>query len=477
MREHVTVCVSGARTATAPARLELVMVDLALPRGLDRTPPTGKPVITTVDVMPAEPPTAAEALAAPRFLLTTWPWRALLHVATSCVVASVALFPLLAALLPLLAVRSGLERGAVGSVVAGALAAAFLVAAFVLLLAPAVAWMERARLPLVDRRPLRPLPPRTWRQRWSGPLAWREWGFTKVLAVAAAVVGPLLAGLLVLELVTLLLPVLADGAPAQYLWWEVRTAADAAPFTVLAVLLLPVLPYAWTAIAAAHGALVRALLVPEDDEVAAELVEVTRSRARLVDAFEAERRRIERDLHDGAQQRLLGMTMQLGVAQLDTDPRSPAGIALAEAHQQAKDLMMHLRELIRGIHPPVLTDHGLPAAVAELADRCAVPVAVTADLSRRLPAAIESAAYFVVAEALTNVAKHSGASGAGVTLRESAGTLLVEVRDDGRGGARPGAGSGLTGLADRVAVAGGRLLLTSLPGGPTVLRVELPCPA
>jgi signal transduction histidine kinase len=125
----------------------------------------------------------------------------------------------------------------------------------------------------------------------------------------------------------------------------------------------------------------------------------------------------------------------------------------------------------------VLTDHGLPAAVAELADRCAVPVDVTADLSRRLPSGIESAAYFVVAEALTNVAKHSGASRAGVTLRANGGVLLVEIRDDGCGGARAGAGSGLTGLADRVAVAGGRLLLTSPTGGPTVLRVELPCPA
>jgi signal transduction histidine kinase len=453
------------------------MVGLALPRGLDRTRPTGASAITTVEVMLDEPSTAAAALATPRFLFTSWPWRALLHVATSSVVAAVAAFPLLAALLPLLAVRSGLERGAIGLVVAGALAAACLVAVFVLLLSPAVAWMERARLPLIDRRPVRSIAPRTWRRRWSDPLAWREWGFTVVLAVAAAVVGPLVAALLALELVTLLLPALADGTPAQYLWWEVRTATDAVPFTLVALLLLPVLPYAWTAIAAGHGALVRALLVPENDEVVAELGEVIRSRARLVDAFEAERRRIERDLHDGAQQRLLGMTMQLGVAQLDTDPRSPAGIALADAHQQAKDLMAHLRELIRGIHPPVLTDHGLPAAVAELADRCAVPVEVTADLSRRLPPGIESAGYFVVAEALTNVVKHSGAAGAGVTLREAAGALQVEIRDDGRGGARPGAGSGLTGLADRVAVAGGRLLLTSPVGGPTVLRVELPCPA
>ena len=274
--------------------------------------------------MPDEPPTAATALTSPRFLLTPWPWRALLHVASSSVVGAVALVPLLAALLPLLAVRSGLERGAVGLAVAGALAAAFLIAVFVLVLAPAVASMERARLSLVDRRPFAPTPPRTLRQRWTEPLAWREWGFTVALGVAAAVFGPLLGGLLALEAVTLLLPVLADGTPAQYLWWEVRTAADAVPFTIVALLLLPLLPYVWTAVAAAHGALVRALLVGADDgPAAAELVEVTSSRARLVDAFEAERRRIERDLHDGAQQRLVSLTLQLGVAQLDL----PTGIA------------------------------------------------------------------------------------------------------------------------------------------------------
>ncbi|MGI5130289.1 histidine kinase [Pseudonocardia sp. CA-107938] len=429
------------------------------------------------DVLSAEPTTAAAALASRRFLATRWPWRALLHVLSSSFVVALAAVPLLLALIPIVALRSPLERGAMGPVVAGVLAAAVLLGGFVLVVAPAVAWLERARLQLVDPRPVAMPGPRTWPQRWTDPLVWRECGYAVVLAVAGSAVGAVLVGLVTAELATLALPLLADGTTAQYLAWEIRTPADALPFTLVAALLLPLLPYAWTAAAAAHGALVRAMLVPDDEVLAAELVEVTRSRARLVDAFEAERRRIERDLHDGTQQRLLGMTMQLGVAQLDTDPRSPAGIALADAHRQAKDLMTHLRELIRGIHPPVLTDHGLPAAVAELADRSTVPVEVTADLPRRLPPGIESAAYFVVAEALTNVAKHSGATRAEVTLRQHGRTLVVEIRDDGRGGARPGAGTGLTGLADRVAVAGGRVLLTSPDGGPTVLRVELPCPA
>jgi signal transduction histidine kinase len=137
--------------------------------------------------------------------------------------------------------------------------------------------------------------------------------------------------------------------------------------------------------------------------------------------------------------------------------------------------MAELRDLIHGIQPQVLTDLGLPAALSELADQSPVPVTVYSGLSGRLPGQAENTAYFAAAEALTNVAKHSGASSASVTARAAGGILVLEVRDDGRGGADPATGSGLTGLADRVAVAGGRMLLSSPPGGPTVLRVEIPC--
>jgi signal transduction histidine kinase len=205
-------------------------------------------------------------------------------------------------------------------------------------------------------------------------------------------------------------------------------------------------------------------------------VEVSRSRARLVDAFETERRRIERDLHDGAQQKLVGLTLQLGLARLDLSAATPAATAVATAYDQAKELMEELRELIHGIRPQVLTELGLPAALRELAGRAPIPVAVRPDLRRRLSDHLEATGYFVVAEALTNVAKHSGARTATVTAREHDGMLVIEVTDDGRGGADPRAGSGLTGLADRVAVADGRMLLSSPPGGPTRIRVELPCP-
>jgi len=146
------------------------------------------------------------------------------------------------------------------------------------------------------------------------------------------------------------------------------------------------------------------------------------------------------------------------------------------AHEQAKQLMADLRDLIHGIQPQILTDLGLPAALSELADQAPNHVTVYSALSGRLPGQAENTAYFAAAEALTNVAKHSGAAAASVTAQVVGSVLVLEVRDDGRGGADPGRGSGLTGLADRVAAAGGRMLLSSPPGGPTVLRVEIPCP-
>jgi signal transduction histidine kinase len=231
-------------------------------------------------------------------------------------------------------------------------------------------------------------------------------------------------------------------------------------------------------LAGGHGALARALLgAGADERLHGELAEIARSRTRLVNAFDTERRRIERDLHDGAQQRLVGLTLQLGVAQLDLPPGSPARAAVADAHDQAKQAMAELRELIHGIHPRVLTDRGLPAALRELADRCAVPVTVEAALPSRLPADVESTAYFVAAEALTNVVRHSTATAAGVAVRRTGGRLVMDIADNGRGGADPAGGTGLVGLADRIAVLAGTLSLTSPAGGPTTLHVELPCPS
>ncbi|MFI0734336.1 sensor histidine kinase [Streptomyces sp. NPDC021225] len=236
-------------------------------------------------------------------------------------------------------------------------------------------------------------------------------------------------------------------------------------------LLLPVAAYPIAAWAGARAAVSLAVLALGD----AELTEVRRSRARLVDAYEAERRRIERDLHDGAQQRLVALTMKLGLAGLDLPAGSRAAREVAEAHRMAKDALAELRELIRGVHPQVLTERGLPAAVRDVTTRSPMPVDLDVDLERRLPPAVEAAGYFAVCEALANAARHSGAARLRVGGRLRGGVLVLEVADDGRGGADPAAGTGLTGLADRVAAVDGRMLLSSPAGGPTRLRVEIPC--
>jgi signal transduction histidine kinase len=204
--------------------------------------------------------------------------------------------------------------------------------------------------------------------------------------------------------------------------------------------------------------------------------ELERSRRRAMDAAEAERRRIERDLHDGAQQRLVALAMTLGRAK-SRYGREPENIGplLDEAHHEAKQAVAELRDLTRGIHPPVLADRGLDAALSALAARAPVPVTVTVEMPVRPSQTVEAIAYFVVAEALTNVAKHADAHRASVHVRRVGDTLRVIVADDGRGGADPAGGSGLRGLADRVSGIDGRLTVASPPGGPTTLTVELPC--
>jgi signal transduction histidine kinase len=227
-------------------------------------------------------------------------------------------------------------------------------------------------------------------------------------------------------------------------------------------------------VAAVQVAMARLLLEPGASErLTARVDTLEQTRAGMVAAADAERRRIERDLHDGAQQRLVALALTLGRAKVTEDPNVSKRL-LDEAHGEAKEALVELRNLARGIHPAVLTDRGLDAAVSALAARCPVPVAVDVDLPRRAGPAIEAIAYFVVAEALTNVAKHSGANRAWLTVGLEGADLVVEVLDDGHGGADP-RGTGLTGLRDRVRAVDGTLALTSPPGGGTTLRVELPC--
>jgi signal transduction histidine kinase len=195
-----------------------------------------------------------------------------------------------------------------------------------------------------------------------------------------------------------------------------------------------------------------------------------------VEAAEGERRRIERDLPDGAQQRLVSLAMNLGMARqkFDSDPAAAQDL-FVDAHAEAKLALGELRALVRGIHPAILTDRGLDAALSALAGRVGVPVDVEVMLEHRPPTAVESAAYFVVAEALTNVARHASATRASVSVVEHEDLIVVEVCDDGIGGADLASGTGLAGLADRVDSIDGRMELRSPLGGPTVVRAELPC--
>ncbi|HVX44152.1 MAG TPA: sensor domain-containing protein [Mycobacteriales bacterium] len=219
------------------------------------------------------------------------------------------------------------------------------------------------------------------------------------------------------------------------------------------------------------------MLQPSDVEVLENRVEsLEDTRSRMVAAADAERRRIERDLHDGAQQRLVALAMALGraKARLDEDPAA-ARVLVDEAHGEAKLALTELRNLARGIHPAVLTDRGLDPALSALAERMPIPVEVRVDVPIRPSQGIEAVAYFVVAEALTNVTKHAAATRASVIVTRVGTWLRVDVVDDGVGGADMMRGSGIAGLRDRARAVDGDLTLTSPVGGPTTIRVELPC--
>jgi signal transduction histidine kinase len=202
----------------------------------------------------------------------------------------------------------------------------------------------------------------------------------------------------------------------------------------------------------------------------AQLAELRASRARIVSAGDAERKRLERDLHDGAQQRLLAAGLAL---QMLADDHGDAAL-LTEARSELQAGLRDLRELARGIHPAILTAQGLPAAVRSLADRAPVPISV-AVADGRHPEPVESAAYFVVSEAFANIAKHAHARSAAVSIERADGHLIVTIRDDGRGGAQSDGGGGLRGLADRVGALNGRMIVESPPGEGTVVKAEIPC--
>ncbi|MET9081438.1 sensor domain-containing protein [Streptomyces sp. NPDC004237] len=238
--------------------------------------------------------------------------------------------------------------------------------------------------------------------------------------------------------------------------------------------LWPVLPFIARGLSNADRAMVRGLLSPSD-ELERRIAELESDRGVVVDTAAADLRRIERDLHDGAQARLVNLAMGLGLAKekLLEDPDSAAAM-VEEAHGEVKLALQELRDLARGIHPAVLTDRGLDAALSSVASRCTVPVQVTADLPSRPAPAIEGIAYFTVSELLQNISKHSGARTASVEVWRTEDRLLIQVRDDGHGGANLDGGSGMRGLADRLGAVDGLFVVDSPAGGPTTVTAELP---
>ncbi len=235
----------------------------------------------------------------------------------------------------------------------------------------------------------------------------------------------------------------------------------------------------WTApwLLRACGAVARAMLAPAGRaELAVQVRHLAQTRAEAIDTGAAEMRRIERDLHDGAQARLVAMGMTLDAAGqiLDSNPAAARAL-LIEARDASAKALAELRDLVRGIHPPVLADRGLADAVRALALDSPLRPHLASELPGRLPAPVESAAYFAVSELLANVSKHAGASEAWIDVRHVGGMLRIGVSDNGRGGADPGRGTGLRGLERRIAAFDGVLAVSSPPGGPTAVTMEIPC--
>jgi signal transduction histidine kinase len=309
--------------------------------------------------------------------------------------------------------------------------------------------------------------------------SWGEIGYGLLRLPVSAVAATLSIAAWAAGLVLLTLPLYNQSLPSGgakigdfVLGGTPRMTASA----VIGLFLLLAAPQITRGLGGADARLSRWLLGPPSD-LAARVTELEISRERVVDAAEAERLRIERDLHDGAQQRLVALAMDLGraKAKFADDVDAAAGL-VDQAHAQAKEALTELRNLVRGVHPPVLTERGLDAAMSGLAALCPVPVEVHVDVPVRPKSSVEAVAYFMVAEALTNVAKHSRARHAKVVVEGHGypGTLTVMVSDDGIGGADLNS-PGLRGLADRVSGVDGRLSVESPSGGPTIIAAELPC--
>lgn len=365
-----------------------------------------------------------------------------------------------------------------------------------------VARIERWRMTLHDPRPLLPhayqplnglprAPYAAWLRTWAeaeflDANRWRDVVYVIILVPLAALEFTLAIGLWITAGTLLLVPLVLLGFRIAARG-PILGAPDSAWLLagvgslLLGLLLVPVSASVSRGLIALHRAVVQGLLCVDPAAALRQDVERLReSRSAAIEAEASELRRIERDIHDGAQQRLVSLTIDLGRAEerIDTDPAA-AKVIIAEARDQARLALSELRALVRGTMPAILVDRGLEAALASVAAACPVPTTLDSSLApgERLSPAVERAAYFVVVEALANVAKHSGAGRAEVRLLRGPSNLAIEVHDDGTGGATPSEGGGLAGLRDRVGALDGSLTVTSPPGGPTEVRAELPLAA
>jgi signal transduction histidine kinase len=341
--------------------------------------------------------------------------------------------------------------------------------------------LERRRAALVLGAPI----PSVYRGRDGGlgqrllasltdPQSWKDLAYLGVFGVLGFTWGTLWASAWGFVLGSLTIPAWWWAMPddASYLWFELDRTTETLIAPAAGLIALPVALLLQRSLAVSQAAFARWLLAPS---LAARVEELKKTRAGAVDTAAADLERIERDLHDGAQARLVALSMDLGMAEerFDRDPEGAREL-VGEAREEARRALAELRDLARGIRPSLLTERGLAAAVAALAARSPIPATAHVDVDVKPGPAVETAAWFVVSEALANAAKHSEARHVTVWLTRRDDELRVEVVDDGRGGANP-TGGGLQGLANRVAALDGTLEVYSPPGGPTVVRASLPC--
>ncbi len=343
---------------------------------------------------------------------------------------------------------------------------------------------------LIAPQPVMPdrLTPRGIVASARAPATWRQLGYHLLVGPALAAAAIIAVGVWLAGVLYTLVYAYAWTLPAGSLLQRGQSSSPPGHLppvsyipadvflTVGGIALLAAAPWLTAAVGTLDVRAARALLGPSRAEELEHQVEhLAQTRAGVVDAADAERRRLERDLHDGTQQRLVSLAMRLGMARAERPDAAQAHQVIAEAHEEAKAALLELRHLVRGLHPVVLEDRGLDAALSGVAARLPIPVRLTVDVPGRPPPTIEAVAYFVVSEGLTNIAKHAQASQAEVFVQRANDRLHIIVSDDGVGGADPAHGTGLAGLAKRAASVDGTFEIASPPGGPTLLTVDLPC--